>query len=165
MDPENGKGGNPLVQRGAVTMKYMLVLVLLILGGCQSGLATSDYGSLPHTENDITFQAESEIGTSEPGVRFYIINAGEEAAYYDIGYKIEKEVEETWKEVPFEDEPSFRERARKVEPGESFESAVVLDELNASFEQGTYRVVVTMAMARDTEEEFLLASEFEVTSS
>ena len=146
-------------------MRYFLLLALLLMGGCQSGFATSDYGSLPPTENDVTFQAESEISPSEQGVRFYIINAGEEPVFYDMGYEIEKEVDGTWKEIPFKDKPSFRKRDRKVNPGESFESAVLLEELEAAFEEGIYRVIVTMALERDTEKEFMLASEFEVTSS
>lgn len=146
-------------------MRYFLLLAFVLLGGCQSGLATSDYGSLPPTKNDVTFQAKSEISPSEQGVRFYIINTGEEPVYYDMGYEIEKEVDGTWKEVPFKDKPSFRKRDRKVNPGESFESAVLLEEMEAAFEEGIYRVIVTMAMERDTEKEFTLASEFEVTSS
>ncbi|WP_347860899.1 immunoglobulin-like domain-containing protein [Salimicrobium sp. PL1-032A] len=146
-------------------MRYVVLIAILLLGGCQSGFATSEYGSLPHTKHDITFQAESEISPDEQGVRFYITNTGEEAVFYDVGYRIEKEREGEWMEVPFEDKPSFRERDRKVNPGESFESAVLLEELEAAFEDGMYRVIVTMTTERDTEQEFMLASEFEVTSS
>ncbi|WP_076569389.1 immunoglobulin-like domain-containing protein [Salimicrobium salexigens] len=158
----SGTGEVLLIQGGAALNRAVIMICMVLLAGCQSGYPTSEYGQLPHTENEVTFKAESEVDNGENGVHFYIINASEAPVFYDMGYKIEKEVDGTWKELAFDEEVPFRERAKEVKPGESFESAVVLDEIESDFEPGVYRVVVTMTESRETEEVFRLASEFRV---
>ncbi len=114
-----------------------------------------------------TEQSEYPVGTKE--IQLNIENNSEYEASYVPYFILEVEMEDTWKELPFQSgEEFFEEIAYLLPPGKKAQEVIDLDRFDFKWKPGKYRIVKTIYVNNGSTgnagDYYLFSAEFTLTS-
>lgn len=160
-----------------VFKQRMIIMVLLsiILMGCQDNADNEDSkrelleveSKYDHSANEIIEQ-DTNVGVyiieksySLPIAKLKVLleNKGKTAIEYDNSIYLDTFQDGGWVQIPYNDELDFSMEAFELKPGETFEQAIVIENLNYGLTEGEYRIRKSIQVGT---ENITIADKFEI---
>jgi len=156
---------------------FILVLLLIILMGCQTNSANEDSKrELLEVESDYD-HATNEFIDNQTSVALYVDegsyslpfcqlkvildNKGEVSVGYDHPVYLDKFQDGIWVQVPYNDELEFSMEAFELEPGETFEQEINQENLDYKLTNGEYRIRKSIQIGT---ENIVIADRFKINN-
>ncbi|AZP04349.1 immunoglobulin-like domain-containing protein [Jeotgalibaca ciconiae] len=134
-------------KKGLFLFGMCLLIGTLSACGGQSSMEKSPYSEGDLNQLDRVSMSTTEsvypVGTSE--IKVTISNETEEEYAYGVEFTVEKQEEEEWFVVPFEDGVAWIAIAHILAPNSENTETLSFDLLEKELEEGSYRVIKTIA--------------------
>jgi len=130
---------------------YLLILVLLLLTGCQSNettkvleekLIVAKNQEIPSSRDGITVKMEKEqYVTTDDEITVNFQNESDDELTYGSGFNLEQKVKGTWYYVLFKEGTSVTDIGYLLQPNETKSETYSLDSLKNMLSPGEYRFI------------------------
>jgi hypothetical protein len=106
----------------------------------------SIHGELPSKMKNEVFTAEMHTEKTSYSslldeITVVVHNRGPASLFFGTAYKVEKREQDSWYEVPFQEDIAFAEIGLVLEPSDTYQQKINLKEFDYTFTTGEYRVI------------------------